>query len=142
MNESSRSPIRSSHHRCSMIKGVLRNFAKFTRKHLCQQLYLKRDFGTDVFLWILWNFQEQLFYRTPLGDCFWPILFKIIVPKNMSTFTGNMYRPEELQLNWKESPKQLFCSKHCKVFKNKFITEQFRWLLLHINARSVSPKLL
>ena len=23
-----------------------------------------------VFLWILRNFQEQLFYRTPLGDCF------------------------------------------------------------------------
>ena len=27
---------RSSHQRCSIKKGVLRNFAKFTRKHLCQ----------------------------------------------------------------------------------------------------------
>ena len=33
------------------------------------QLYKKRDSGTGVFLWILWNFQEHLFYRTPLGDC-------------------------------------------------------------------------
>ena len=41
-------------------KGVLRNFAKFIGKHLCQslflvagsslQLYLKRDSGTGVFL--------------------------------------------------------------------------------------------
>ena len=47
-------------------KGVVRNFTKFTRKHLCQslffnkvaglQLYLKRDSATGVFLWILWNF--------------------------------------------------------------------------------------
>ena len=27
---------RSSHQRCSMKKGVLRNFTKFTGKHLCQ----------------------------------------------------------------------------------------------------------
>ena len=26
---------RSSHRRCSVRKGVLRNFAKFTRKHMC-----------------------------------------------------------------------------------------------------------
>ena len=41
-------------------KGVFRNFATFTGKHLCQshfyfrlQLYLKRDSGTGVFLGIL-----------------------------------------------------------------------------------------
>ena len=37
-----------SHHRCSIKIGVLRNFAKFTGKHL--QPYLKIDSGTDVFL--------------------------------------------------------------------------------------------
>ena len=31
--------IRSSHQRCSMKKGVLRNFTKFTVKHLCQSLF-------------------------------------------------------------------------------------------------------
>ena len=30
--------IRSSHQRCSIIKGILRNFTKFTGKHLCQSL--------------------------------------------------------------------------------------------------------
>ena len=60
--------FRSSHRTCSMKKGVLRNFAQFTGKHLCQsiffnkvagrrlQIYLKRDSGTGVFLWIAWNF--------------------------------------------------------------------------------------
>ena len=33
---------RSSNHRCSMKKVVLRNFAKFTGKHLCQSLFLKK----------------------------------------------------------------------------------------------------
>ena len=37
-----------------MKKGVLENLAKFTEKHLWLQ-----------------NFQEHLFYRTPLDDCFW-----------------------------------------------------------------------
>ena len=40
---------RRSHRKCFVRKGVLRNFAKFTGKHLCQ----------------------SLFYRTPLGNCFW-----------------------------------------------------------------------
>ena len=30
---------RSSHQRCSVIKDVLRNFGKFTGKHLCQSLF-------------------------------------------------------------------------------------------------------
>ena len=30
----------------------------------------KRESGTGVFLWILWNFQEHLFLRTPLVDWF------------------------------------------------------------------------
>ena len=53
---------------------VLRNFVKFTEKHLCQSLFfqqscrpglrpatvLKRDSGIGVFLWVLWNFSEHL----------------------------------------------------------------------------------
>ena len=44
-------------------KGVLRNASKFPGKHLCQASK-KRDLDTGVFLCILWNFQEYLFYRT------------------------------------------------------------------------------
>ena len=62
------SNFRSSLRRCSIKKGVLRNFAKLTGKQLCQSLLfnkvadfrpsllLKRDSGTGVFLWMLRNF--------------------------------------------------------------------------------------
>ena len=33
---------RSSHRRCFVRKGVLRNFAKFTGKHLCQSLFFNK----------------------------------------------------------------------------------------------------
>ena len=36
---------RNSHRRCSVKKGVLRNFAKFTGKHLCQTLVLNNLAG-------------------------------------------------------------------------------------------------
>ena len=42
---------------------VLRNFTKFTGKHLCLSL-------TSVFLWILWNFSEHLFLKNTSGGCF------------------------------------------------------------------------
>ena len=37
--------VRSSHQRCSVKKGVLRNFAKFTGKHLCQSLFFNKVAG-------------------------------------------------------------------------------------------------
>ena len=39
------SGYRSSHQRCSMKKGVLRNFTKFTGKHLCQSLFFNKVAG-------------------------------------------------------------------------------------------------
>ena len=36
---------RSSHQRCSIKKCVLRNFAKFTGKHLCQSLFFNKVAG-------------------------------------------------------------------------------------------------
>ena len=36
---------RSSHRRCSVRKGVLRNFAKFTGKRLCQGLFFNKVAG-------------------------------------------------------------------------------------------------
>ena len=34
------------------------------------QLHSKWNSDTGVFLWILWSFKEQRFYRKTLGDCF------------------------------------------------------------------------
>ena len=54
---------RSSHRRCSIKKGVLENFAKFTGKHLWFEKFSRTTF----------------FYRAVLDDCFW--LFHATFPK-------------------------------------------------------------
>ena len=42
---SSQKQSRSSHRRCYLRKGFLRNFAKFTGKHLCQSLFFNKVAG-------------------------------------------------------------------------------------------------
>ena len=73
---------RSSHQRCSLKKGVLRNFAKLTGKFLCQSLFFNKVAGLRPATLLkkrLWHtcfpvnfakFLRNLFYRTPLDDCF------------------------------------------------------------------------
>ena len=82
---------RSSHQRCSMKKGVLKNFSKFTGKHLCQSLFLNKVAGLRAATLLkkrLWhrcfsvNFAKFLrtpFYRTPLGDCFCKSNYKQLI---------------------------------------------------------------
>ena len=64
--------VRSSHQRCSVTKDVLRNFEKFTRKHVCQSLFFNKVAGLSAAILSkkrLWhrcfpvNFAE--FLRTP-----------------------------------------------------------------------------
>ena len=51
--------IRSSHQGCSMEKDVLRNFTKFTAKHLCQSLFLNKFAGLmPATLW-----KKSLWYK-------------------------------------------------------------------------------
>ena len=65
----------SSYQRCSKKKGVLRNFSKFTGKHLCQSLFFNKVAGLKKRLWhrrFHVNFAKFLvtpLYRTPLDDC-------------------------------------------------------------------------
>ena len=69
-------PYRSSDRRCSIKKAVLKNFTTFAGKHLCWSFsfinLLKRDSKSVLFLWILRNFQENLFWRKSADGCFWP----------------------------------------------------------------------
>ena len=72
----------SSHRRCSMKKDFLENFAIFIGKHHSWSYFLiklqawitgtslKRDSSAGVFLWILRNFLEHLFWRTSANGCF------------------------------------------------------------------------
>ena len=57
---------------------VLKNFAKFTRKHLRWSLFVGRSLKPTILLkkrlrtgGNLQNFEEHLFHRTAVGDCFW-----------------------------------------------------------------------
>ena len=73
---------RSSHQKCSTKKGVLRNFTKFTGKHLWQSLFFTEAAGFRSVTLLkkrLWqrcfpvnfaNFLRTPFYKTPLDDCF------------------------------------------------------------------------
>ena len=73
----------SSHQRCSVRKSVLRNFAKFTGKHLCQSLFFNKFAGLRPApllkkrLWVRFfpvnfvKFVRTLFESALLGDCFW-----------------------------------------------------------------------
>ena len=84
-------PRRSSRPEAFCKKGVLKNFAKFTGKHLRQSLFFNKfvgfrsvtlekiEHGTDVFLWILLKFQEHFLYRTP------PVAASVIFPHKIST---------------------------------------------------------
>ena len=68
---------------CSVKNGVLKNFAKYTGKHLCQSLLFNKVAGfrpTNLLKKRLWhrcfpvNFTQFLrtpFYRTSPEDCFW-----------------------------------------------------------------------
>ena len=49
---------KSSHRRCSAKKGVLRNFAKFTGKHLCLRLFFKKHCTKSFLLRISWFFVQ------------------------------------------------------------------------------------
>ena len=69
---------RSSHRRCSVRKGSLRNFAKFTGKHLYQSLFFNKVAGLTLFsflrIWLhllkKYSMENFLFFCS-VGDCFW-----------------------------------------------------------------------
>ena len=75
--------VRSSRLGVFYKKDVLWNFTRFTGKHLGQSPFfnkveglkpttlLKRDPGTDVFLWILGNFSVHLFLKNTSSGSFW-----------------------------------------------------------------------
>ena len=77
------SGVESSHPRCSLKKGFLRNFAKFTGKQLCQSLFLdkvaglrlpetllKKRFWHRCFSVNFAKFLRTLFLQNISGGCF------------------------------------------------------------------------
>ena len=54
--------------RCSVRKGVLRNFTKFTGKHLCQSLFFNKVAGRGCFLIYLYLYIYRVFFLRRMGS--------------------------------------------------------------------------
>ena len=62
---------RSSHRTCSVKRGILRNFANFTRKHLWQSLFYTKETLAQAFSCEFCEISKNtFFYRTPPDDGF------------------------------------------------------------------------
>ena len=57
---------RSSRPEVLLKKGVLRNFAKFTGKHLCQSLFIKKETLAQMFSCQFRNISKNTFYYKQL----------------------------------------------------------------------------
>ena len=68
-NRTKRQAAPSNHQMCSVTKGALRNFAKFTRKRLCRSLFFNKVAGP--------------YYRTPPDDYFCPIFINLLLEQKL-----------------------------------------------------------
>ena len=82
---------RSSHRRCSLKKGVLRNFAKFSRKHRCLSLFFNKVSGLAKFT--RKHLCQSLRPATLLKRRLWHRCF----PVNFAKFLGTPFLKEHLQ---------------------------------------------
>ena len=116
---------RNSHQRCSIKTGVLRNFTKFTGKHLCQSLFfdkvaalrpatlLRKRLWRRCFPVNFVKFLKHLFYRTSLDDCFWKRRYlkgKVRVLANFFYFEENKVQKQPLKVFYKIGVLQNICS--------------------------------
>ena len=82
---------RSSHRSCSLREGVLRNFAKFTRKHLCQGLFFNKVAGLEACNFIKKETVTQVFScgfceiskNTFFTETLWWLLLKRYIGKKI-----------------------------------------------------------
>ena len=93
---------RSSHRRCSVRKGVLRNFAKFTGKHLSQGLLFNKAAGLRPATLL----KKRLWHR-----CF---------PVNFAKFFKNTFFTEHLRMTASER----------RIFRNNGYRKSLRFIRL------------
>ena len=116
--------FRSSHRRCSLKIGVLKNFAKFIGKHLCQSLFFNKVAG---FL-----FKKRL-WRTPFlqvtASDFLQYDQVFSIPCFYSCFQKfcNIYRKTHKRLQHRCFPVNI-----AKFLRPAFFMEHLWWLLLHL----------
>ena len=129
--------VRSSQQRCSVRKGVLRNFAKFTGKHLGKtKSFLRIPFLQNTSRWLLLNYWQWSQF-SPLS-CFyiWIISkqpFRGVLMKRCSENIVQIHRRTPmpkydfnkvaLQLYWNHTSAWAFSCKYTAYFQNTFSWE-------------------
>ena len=104
-----------SHRRCSVTKGDLRDFVKFTGKQLCQSLFFNKVAALRPATLI----KKRLWHR-----CF-PVKFVKIL---RTPFVTQHLRPATLLK--KRLWHRCFHVNFAKCLRTLFVTEHLRWLLL------------
>ena len=133
-------------------KTVLRDFPKFTRRHLCQSVFITKvarqgrllcfkerpcflvfpayfvkfgrtPFLTEHFWWLLLGFQNRCSYKFP------DIHKKISVLKSLFNTVRDL---KACNFDKKQTPTQVFSCEYHKIFKNSCFIEHPRWLLLNM----------
>ena len=109
--------FRRSHRRCSVRKGVLRNFSKFTGKHLFQILFFKKVAGFRT--------------ATLLKNRLWQRCFLVNFEKFLRTpFVTEHLRPATLLK--KRLWHRCFPVNFAKFLGTPIVTEHLWWLLLYV----------
>ena len=107
--------FRTSHRRCSVTKGVLRNFTKLTVKCLCQSPFFNKVARA-------WTLSKNRLSRR----CF-PVNFAKFL---RITFVAEHLRPAT---SLKKRPCcRCFLVNFVKFLRTLFVTEHLRWLLLYV----------
>ena len=87
---------RSSHQRCSMKKGFLKNFTKFTGKHMCQACnFIKKETLAQVLCCEFCEMSKKTFYVEHL----WWLLLWIMSILNLALQNCSLERVNPLSAN-------------------------------------------
>ena len=132
-DKSQKVAVRSSRPEVFCKKGVLRNFAKFTEKHLCQGLFfnfIKKETMAQVFSCEFYEISKNTFFnRTPL-----------LAASEQSALLNS--RLEQIWLF--VLGRIVYCAKENKVFKDFFskCVQNIRklWICFYLLKKTLSKK--
>ena len=108
---------KNSHQRCSVKKAALKNFIKFTVKHLCQSLFFNKVSVAFFIKLMLINIEAVV------QTC---SVKKVFLKTLLSSQENTCAR-----LSFLRTPAQVLFCEFCKVFKNAFFTEHI-WTTVSI----------
>ena len=88
---------RSSYRKCSVKKGILKNFAKFTEKHLWQSVLLKKNLWHRCFPVSYETFLSTPFLQNTSGR----VLLSLTLKRRLNHFAGKAYWGLKTTRGWR-----------------------------------------